>query len=430
MGFSLLAPLPRQGYILVPGCSGKPAWLNKNRMSYQADFERFARQLRSFMETSTTAEATLLASPEKLELNVQFSCLALELFGLQFEHNHPYRKICQARHATPATVEHWSHIPAVPTYAFKELELSCLKRSERDVVFFSSGTSLETPSRHFHNRDSLSIYDHSIMAGFGTATAKRSVPNAEDQASITSLHLLSLTPDKAAAAHSSLVYMFDRLGRSGRFSGTEFLGQVARDGSWQLDLPAVKVRLQGLISSRQPIIVVGTAFSFVHLLDYLVEHKVTLSLPPGSAVLETGGYKGRSRSLSREELHQLLSLQLGVPSTNIICEYGMAELSSQAYGSLPLRCGGAHEIDLSEEQVYPPFRFPPWARAQVISPENGTEVAEGQQGLIRVFDLANAYSVMSIQTQDLAIRRGEGFGLLGRSKEAEPRGCSLMATAS
>jgi len=72
------------------------------------------------------------------------------------------------------------------------------------------------------------------------------------------------------------------------------------------------------------------------------------------------------------------------------------------------------------------LRFPPWARVQIISPETGREVGEGETGLIRVLDLANVYSVMAIQTEDLGIRRGDGFTLAGRAVSAEPRGCSLQ----
>ena len=64
---------------------------------------------------------------------------------------------------------------------------------------------------------------------------------------------------------------------------------------------------------------------------------------------------------------------------------------------------------------------------QIISPETGREVGEGETGLIRVFDLANVYSVMAIQTEDLGVRRGDGFALVGRAVLAEPRGCSLLA---
>jgi hypothetical protein len=47
--------------------------------------------------------------------------------------------------------------------------------------------------------------------------------------------------------------------------------------------------------------------------------------------------------------------------------------------------------------------------------------------MIRVTDLANVWSVAAIQTEDLGIRREDGFELIGRAEKAEPRGCSLMA---
>jgi hypothetical protein len=57
-------------------------------------------------------------------------------------------------------------------------------------------------------------------------------------------------------------------------------------------------------------------------------------------------------------------------------------------------------------------------------------VAEGQPGILRVFDLANVWSVMAVQTEDLAVKRGTGFELVGRAAAAEPRGCSLMSADS
>ncbi len=92
--------------------------------------------------------------------------LALELFALQFENNPAYRKICEARGLTPRVVEHWTQIPAVPTGAFKELELSCIPPGERTAVFHSSGTTEQKPSRHFHNAESLAVYEASLWAWF------------------------------------------------------------------------------------------------------------------------------------------------------------------------------------------------------------------------------------------------------------------------
>src|ERR1043165_5338755 len=83
----------------------------------------------------------------------EFNSVALELFALQFFHNEPYQKFCNARGASPQSVSHWNEIPAVPTSAFKELELSCLPTNERTNVFHSSGTTEQKPSRHFHNTD-------------------------------------------------------------------------------------------------------------------------------------------------------------------------------------------------------------------------------------------------------------------------------------
>jgi hypothetical protein len=97
----------------------------------------------------------------------------------------------------------------------------------------------------------------------------------------------------------------------------------------------------------------------------------------------------------------------------------MSELSSQAYDRRPAAAFGIRTVRSI-------FRFPPWARARVISPETGDEVNEGGTGLLQIFDLANVFSVAAIQTEDLATKRGNGFELLGRGIMAEPRGCSLM----
>ena len=167
----------------------------------------------------------------------------------------------------------------------------------------------------------------------------------------------------------------------------------------------------------------------MHLLDCLTERGTSFSLPPGSRALETGGYKGRSRALPKADLHALITGQLGIPAHNIICEYGMSELSSQAYDAA---AGQFQNSKLKTRNL----RFSPWARVQIVSPETGREVPDGEAGLIRIFDLANVWSVLAIQTEDLGARRlvgtgtTGGFELLGRAVAAEPRGCSLMAVGN
>ena len=340
-----------------------------------------------------------------------FDQVALELFALQFRHNTPYRRLCETRGARPGTVTHWTAIPAAPTSAFKEFELSCLPAAERTAVFHSSGTTSQRPSRHFHDADSLALYETSLLACF----------ESHFPLAIGNWQLAILTPPPAEAPHSSLVHMFETIRRQCGAGSPAFFGRAAADGTWALDLEATVEFLRKAGASGQPLLVLGTAFSYVHLLDHLAGCDLRLTLPPGSCALETGGYKGRSRSLPKAALHALISQRLGIPPSHIVCEYGMSELSSQAYDlAIRHRASG----------IAPPpryFHFPPWARAQIISPETGREVADGETGLIRVYDLANVRSVLAIQTGDLGVRRGNGFELLGRASAAEPRGCSLMS---
>jgi len=340
--------------------------------------------------------ALILQKPSPLDER-QFGKLALEQFALQFAHNAPYRLICEARGASPKTIEHWTQIPAVPTSAFKEMELSSIPAEERTAVFHSSGTTEQRPSRHFHCAESLAVYETSLWQWF------------EANLRCTICDLRILTPAPHQVPHSSLVHMFEVIRSKLGASESVFLGNVGHDGVWTLDFIKTIEALDPKPGTQNPKLILGTAFSFVHLIDYMEERNMKLVLPVGSRVMETGGYKGRSRTMPKAELHGLITERLGVPQSHILCEYGMSELSSQAYQTM--------------DRAY---SFPPWARVQMVSPETGRAVEPGETGLLRIFDLANVFSVMAIQTEDLAICWSDNFELVGRAQESEARGCSLM----
>jgi hypothetical protein len=63
----------------------------------------------------------------------------------------------------------------------------------------------------------------------------------------------------------------------------------------------------------------------------------------------------------------------------------------------------------------------------VTDPVTLEEVAEGETGILLIYDAANVGSVVGIRTQDLAVKRGDAFALLGRDPAALPRGCSRAA---
>jgi hypothetical protein len=168
----------------------------------------------------------------------------------------------------------------------------------------------------------------------------------------------------------------------------------------------------------------GTAFGFVHFVDYLSSESRTFQLPPGSRLMDTGGYKGRSREVPKQELYATYGDRLGIPLSHVVNEYGMTEMGSQFYDRV-LRdalAGVSPNPTAANERRKTP---PPWVRTQVVDPETLTLLPAGEVGLLRHFDLANLHTVAAIQTDDLGVWRGDGFEVLGRATGAEPRGCSL-----
>ena len=134
--------------------------------------------------------------------------------------------------------------------------------------------------------------------------------------------------------------------------------------------------------------------------------------------METGGFKGRIREISRPKLYAECEKRLGILKHFCVSEYGMTELSSQFYDTT-LR---DHFLKIRRK----PFKEgPSWIRTLVIDPRSGREAKKGCAGLLRHFDLANRGSVLAVQTEDMGRVVGSGFELLGRASGPELRGCSL-----
>ena len=352
----------------------------------------------------------------------RFNALALEIFAYQFARNPIYTRFCTGRGITPATVKKWQEIPAVPTTAFKELPIACFPVEKAVAVYQSSGTTGTKRSRHY--LATLELYEASLKPNF----------QAHLLPEVARLPMLVLALPPRLAPKSSLTHMLEVVMREWGADGSRFY--LDERGLQRHELLDDLRRYQ---RAGQAVALLGITFAFVHFIDHCLENKLTLHMPPGSRIMDTGGYKGRSREVPKEELYRLYGAVFGVPWHHVVNEYGMTEMSSQFYDTDLANRLLSQKV--SDSLLSPGGRGtngegaplsgsrhkigPPWTRTLVVDPETMLPARPGAIGLLRHFDLANLDSAMAIQTDDLGKEIGNGFEIVGRAKGAEARGCSI-----
>jgi Acyl-protein synthetase, LuxE len=344
--------------------------------------------------------------PQWIRDEARFEALALALFAFQFAHCAPYRRFCETRGHMPGSVRTWHEIPAVPTSAFKELSLTSFPRERAKHVFRTSGTTSSVSARGALLLDTLGVYEASLRTSFARGVLPDLAPGAP-------VSIQVLAPSTVETPDSSLSHMFDTVMRDA--GGPDSGHWIARGG---LDVPRALRALEVAERSSDPVAICGTAFALVHLLEELDLRGRRYALPRSARVMETGGFKGRSRAVSRDELYAWIEDRLGVPPARIVNQYGMTELGSQFYDSV-----------LGEPSAPRRKLAPPWTRVRILDPIGGAPVADGELGRITMIDLANTGSVCALETADLGRAQGDGFEVIGRDPDADERGCSISADA-
>jgi hypothetical protein len=332
-----------------------------------------------------------------------FNRIALRIFAYQFAHNAPYGAFCARRERTPENVTHWTQVPAVPTAGFKEVDLVAGRATDADATFRTSGTTQGPERRGSHHILDISIYHFALIPNFAACV----LPDGAE------LRMLSLMPHQAEMPDSSLAHMISVvLERLGAPDST-----YCATASHGID----DVKLGGILGNAEqqntPVCLLGTSFAFVHWLDRIAARDERFALPAGSRLMDTGGYKGRSREIEEEQLRRMYEDLLGVPASHCVNEYGMTEMCSQFYDSC------LRDVVRGRDRIRRKL-VPPWVRTRIVDPETLAPVETGR-GLLQHCDLANVGSVMAIQTEDIGVAIDDGFRLIGREPGATPRGCSI-----
>lgn len=353
------------------------------------------------------ARAFVSAFERSVAMPESFDALSVDLARFQHEHVEGYRRLLSARGVEAAAICEATQAPAVPTDAFKLARVSAFPPEETPVVFRTSGTTgASMASRGAHSFRDLGTYDAAALAFGRWALMGDLSPRAR---------VVALAPSPEEAPDSSLAHMLALFAGAFETSKTERTFFLEGD---VFDVAALDEVVASATVEGAPVLLLATSFALVHFLDALGEDR--FRLPSGSRVMQTGGFKGKSREVSAPALRRAVAEMFEIAETSIVSEYGMTELSSQFYEAT--LHGGPHGV----------YVEPPWARVVPVDPETLAPVKEGETGIARIVDLMNVDSAAFVLTAD-RVRRvrcsgapsGSGFELLGRSPGAPPRGCSL-----
>lgn len=328
-----------------------------------------------------------------------FEQLALEIFRYQATENPVYRQYLNYLGVNPAKIHRVGQVPCLPISFFKTQRV-ITGNVKPQLVFESSGTTGQTPSRHYVS--DLPFYEAHSKQIF-----------EQMYGGLTEFHVLALLPSYLERNNSSLVYMVQRF---------IYHSYSPASGFYLKNTVELLKKLEELVQDSRKILLLGVTFGLLDLaesgasFDFLRDNKDKF------VIMETGGMKGRRKELLREEVHTILTVNFGVSS--IHSEYGMTELLSQGYsiGDGIFTLPPSMKVLLRE--VNDPFTYlPSFGIGRKSSPNQRMKT-----GGINVIDLANIDSCCFIETQDLGSFTPDysGFKVLGRFDNSDVRGCNLM----
>lgn len=315
------------------------------------------------------------------ELNgTSFNEVLQQSFQFQYSNNPVYRSFCEALHIEPRKESTLEGLPFLPISFFKTHRVESTEFIP-EMLFESSGTSQSIQSKHYVK--SLGLYEQTFMNGF-----IRQYGNPENYC------FLGLLPSYLERSNSSLVYMVQKLMEKSNHP---------MNGFYLNNFQELSDKLHLLEKEGRPTILIGVTFG---LLDFAEQYQMPLK---NTIIMETGGMKGRREEMTREQVHHQLKKSFSLET--IHSEYGMTELLSQAYSK-------ADGI----------FHCPPWMKVLVRDEDDPLHISAVGKGAINIIDLANAYSISFIATDDVGEVFEDGsFRVLGRMDNSDIRGCSLLA---
>lgn len=343
----------------------------------------------------------------KKERQDRFNNLAVRLFRLQFGAIESYAGYCAKKGATPENVTDYLQIPPVPVSAFKSGDIFIYSNDDIYLTFKTSGTSGGARGNAYFSRSGAELTSLAIVEN----ARKYMFPDGVET------RFFLVAPPPAAMPNLTMAFgITEVMNNIGRYGGKHYIGpEGLMAGELMADLK--KCEAEGI-----PAAIIAPSFAMVAILDKMAEAGSRFALAPGSRTLDAGGFKGRSREISRPEMVAAIGERFGIRPEYCVNALGMSELGTQYYdNNLKNRAAGTTAPVAKEN--------PHWAKTLVMKLDGGMNYmapnAFGVNGALVHFDLSNFDRAVAIMTDDLGCYREGGFEISGRVREGELKGCSL-----
>ncbi len=311
-----------------------------------------------------------------------FEATSVEVFNYQANYNPVFRKYLQSLgHSCHA--ESQNDLVFLPIEFFKNHTIKTEDWQE-ETVFESSGTTGDLTSRHYVK--DLSLYHRQCINHFEMIYGD-----------LSQFSILALLPSYIERGNSGLIAMVD--------SFMKLSSPEAPSDYFLNDLDRLKNTLKERQGKGIKTILWGVTFA---LLDFAEQYQIDF---PDLMIMETGGMKGRRREMVRSEVHELLKSSFGV--SQVHSEYGMTELSSQAYARENGIFRSAPTLKIKVRDINDPFDY----------------INNSKTGALNIIDLGNVHTCSFIETKDLGRSYPDGsFEVLGRMDNSDIRGCNLLVS--
>lgn len=332
--------------------------------------------------------------------------LSLQLAQLHYQKEKVFRGLSDIRLGGMPRYDEIEKFSGVPDEAFKR----CAMHTDPERVvkeFLTSGTSRgeKERGRSLFSGDDLALMDTAITAG----AVKYLFPDYRT----LKTRILILAPEPSQAPQMIMAYGMDFLRR--HFGTDESCFLVGSEG---LDIKRFFQNLNEVSEDNEPATIIGATFGFVHLIDGMKKSGIRFSLPEGSRLMDAGGFKGKSREVSRARLLEDFNSLFGIKDEMCVNLLGMTEHASQFYEDSI----AAHFEKRARRRGK---QNSPWTRTWAVDPETLRKLPHGEKGLLLHLDLANGGHPFLVQTYDMGITYPDGFVILGRVAGSAARGCSI-----